>query len=229
MITNWKTYRPRLSPAMVVALLALIVALSTPAQAAMERLARGSVGTAQLKDGAVTTPKIRNGAVTNGKIRAGAVTNPRIRNGAVTNAKIENSAVTGVKVRDGSVGLGDLSAAARPRLPEYRGAEFGNWVVLPQSEWTTVARLDLPPGQWAVFGKGILSTSSATCDLMSGGQVRDRIEAGAYAGETEVTVPMNVGQRVVLSTAGSVEIRCIGWSPQTRVGDFKIHAIQVRS
>ena len=57
----------RPSPALVVAMAALFVALSGTAYAAVE-LPRNSVGTAQLRSGAVTTTKLHNGAVTSNKV-----------------------------------------------------------------------------------------------------------------------------------------------------------------
>jgi hypothetical protein len=59
----------RPSPAMVVACLALLVALGGTSVAAVNQLARNSVGTAQLQFGAVTNPKIRNSAVTSIKVQ----------------------------------------------------------------------------------------------------------------------------------------------------------------
>lgn len=52
-------------------MLSLLVAVGTTSYAA--GLARGSVGTAQLREGAVTTPKIREGAVTGAKVRDGSI------------------------------------------------------------------------------------------------------------------------------------------------------------
>lgn len=53
----------RPSPALIVAVLALVVALMPPATAAVQRLAAGSVGTRELKGGAVTSAKVRNGSL----------------------------------------------------------------------------------------------------------------------------------------------------------------------
>ena len=60
------------SPALVVSLIALFVALGGTSYAAVTAVPANSVGTAQLKNGAVTTPKIANGAVTAAKIAGGA-------------------------------------------------------------------------------------------------------------------------------------------------------------
>ena len=58
----------RPSPAMVVACLALLVAMSGTGIAAATQLARNSVGPLQLQNGAVTNPKIRNNAVNSSKV-----------------------------------------------------------------------------------------------------------------------------------------------------------------
>ena len=65
------------SPAMIVAIVALIAALGGSAYAATK------VGTKQLKKNAVSTLKIKNDAVTAAKIANNAVTGAKIANGAV--------------------------------------------------------------------------------------------------------------------------------------------------
>jgi len=60
----------RPSPAMIVACLALLVALSGTGVAAVGQLARNSVGTPQLKDSAVTNAKLKNNAVNSAKVAA---------------------------------------------------------------------------------------------------------------------------------------------------------------
>src|SRR3954454_5344372 len=63
-----KFSRPkRPSPAMVLAMVALILALAGTAYAGTQ-LSRNSVGTFQLRNGSVTTAKIHKGAVTSAKI-----------------------------------------------------------------------------------------------------------------------------------------------------------------
>ena len=63
-----KILRRRPSPAMVVACLALLVALTGTSVAAVNQLGRNTVGPLQLKNGAVTNPKLRNNAVTSAKV-----------------------------------------------------------------------------------------------------------------------------------------------------------------
>ena len=54
---------------MIVACFALLVALGGTSVAAVNQLARNSVGTPQLRNGAVTNPKIRNNAINSSKVR----------------------------------------------------------------------------------------------------------------------------------------------------------------
>ena len=63
-----KILRRRPSPAMVVACLALLVALTGTSVAAVNQLGRNTVGPLQIKNGAVTNPKLRNNAVTSAKV-----------------------------------------------------------------------------------------------------------------------------------------------------------------
>lgn len=66
------------SPAMIVAIVALVAALAGSAYAAKK------IGSHQLKKNAVTTKKISDGAVTSGKLANGAVTSGKLAKGAVS-------------------------------------------------------------------------------------------------------------------------------------------------
>jgi hypothetical protein len=75
-----KTFRPRFpSPALVVSIVALVVALGGTSYAAFT-LPKNSVGTNQLKNGAVTTAKIKNHAVTKAKLNLAGVVAPSASN-----------------------------------------------------------------------------------------------------------------------------------------------------
>jgi hypothetical protein len=109
----------RPSPALVVAVLALVAALAGSAVAAdpfattaakkvtkkkVKKIANKQIekrlpwGTEDIGDGAVTTEKIDDDAVTSGKIARGAVRTGKIEDGAVTGPKINNGAVGGNKL-----------------------------------------------------------------------------------------------------------------------------------
>jgi hypothetical protein len=61
--------RLKVSPALVVASLALLVALGETGWATFQQIRPNSVGTQQIRAGAVTAPKIKTAAVTTNKIR----------------------------------------------------------------------------------------------------------------------------------------------------------------
>lgn len=85
MLTKHATRAP--SPAFVISLIALFVALGGTTYAATS-LPKNSVGTRQLKRSAVTSPKIRNGAVTASKINTQGLVVPS----AVHAASADNAA-----------------------------------------------------------------------------------------------------------------------------------------
>jgi hypothetical protein len=106
------------SPAMVVALIALFVALGGTSYAAMNSLPPNSVGTAQLKPNAVASAKIAAGAVTPRTLSAAALApepwhevgtpgQPAFQNGC-TNAASTTQHVAYYKDREGVVHLKGL-------------------------------------------------------------------------------------------------------------------------
>jgi hypothetical protein len=97
--------RQRRSPASVIALLALVVALSGGSA-----WAAATIGTAQIKNGAVTTAKLADGAVKTGRVSNGAITSAKVASGAVTAGKIANNAVTSAKIANGQVVGPDLGS-----------------------------------------------------------------------------------------------------------------------
>ena len=88
------------SPAMIVALVALFVALGGAAYAGVT-LSNNSVKSATIKNGEVKTADLTNSAV--------------------TNLKLKNNAVNSAKVKNGSLEAADLSAAAQAALKGLKG------------------------------------------------------------------------------------------------------------
>jgi hypothetical protein len=78
--------RRRPSPATVIALIALFLALGGTTYALS--IPRNSVGTAQLRNSAVTQSKIRAGAVSQTRLKAQSVTNTKIANNVITAGKL---------------------------------------------------------------------------------------------------------------------------------------------
>ena len=98
--------RRRPSPAMVVACIALLVALSGTGIAAVAALPNNSVGTAQLK----------GNSVTNGKLAANAVTGPKVKNGSLQKADFAAG-----QLPAGKTGPAGPAGRRRPRRPGRGG------------------------------------------------------------------------------------------------------------
>src|SRR3954454_7238636 len=102
---------------MIVALIALVAALSGTAYAA---LGKNSVGTRQLKSKAVTSGKIANNAVTSAKVAKGSLTGEDINVNALGTVPTATSAASA-----GNAGtVGGHFAACPGGTPLIRGACF---------------------------------------------------------------------------------------------------------
>ncbi len=94
-MSQLRTRRP--SPALVISILALFVALGGSAYAATK------VGTKDIKANAITSAKIKKNAVTTAKIKKNAVTTAKIKKDAVTGAKVKESTLGTVPSATNSV------------------------------------------------------------------------------------------------------------------------------
>jgi hypothetical protein len=158
------------SPAMCVALIALVVATSGTTYAAIH------IGTKQIRDNAVTSSKIRNGAVKNidlarnsvvtAKIVASAVTGLQIKDGGVGGPDLANDSVTSNKVRDGAVGTGDLANGAVTG-PKLRAGAIGTSSIADGSIGSSkiadgsIVAADIKDGE-VVKGSGRILTAAVT-------------------------------------------------------------------
>ena len=108
----------RPTPALIVGLIALVVALTGSALAApantvkSKQIVDQAVKTKDIRDAAVTTPKLADAAVTTPKLANAAVTTPKLADNAVTTPKIADNAVDSAKIADFSVANADLAANA---------------------------------------------------------------------------------------------------------------------
>jgi hypothetical protein len=188
------------SPALAVAVVALVVALGGTSYAVVR------VGTKQIRNNAITSAKIRNGQVKNvdlarnsvvtAKILASAVTGLQIRDASVGNADLGNDSVSGAKVRGGAIGNSDLANDA------VTGAKIraGN-----------VGESDLATD--AVTGTKIKDGSVAAADLadasITAGKIKDGevVEGNGRVLSTAVTLPDGTGFTTLLSVPGLGALR----------------------
>lgn len=178
------------SPAMGVALIALVVAMGGSSYAALR------IGTKQIKDNAVTSAKIRNGGVKNvdlarnsvvtAKIVAGAVTGLQIRDASVGNADLGNDSVSGAKVRGGAIGNSDLATDA-VTTTKLRAASVGNSDLADNS----------------IGSSKVADGTLTAADIKDG----DVVEGNGRILATAVTLPDGAGATALLSAPGLGALR----------------------
>lgn len=110
-----KWMRP--SPAMVVAVISLLVSLSGAAYAGMT-VSQDSIGSKELKRGAVKTGNVRDEAVTPKKLAHEAVEKSKIRKKAVDTAQLSSDSVNASKIQAGTIQPEHLSPTATVAGPQ---------------------------------------------------------------------------------------------------------------
>lgn len=141
--------RLRVSPAMVVACVALSVALGGTSVAAIQALPKNSVGAKQLKKNAVTGPKIKANAVTGAKVAGNSLTGADVNESTLT--KVPAAATADTAAPTGAAG-GDLAGtypAPTIGLGKVTPAKFG---AIPQ------ARVQKTVAQSITSGVGVFTT-----------------------------------------------------------------------
>ena len=138
----------RLTYANVVSTLALFLVLAGGAAYAA-KVAKKSVGPAQLKANAVTTAKIKANSVTTRKIKRNAVANGKIKNGAVESEKIADGSVSSTTSteprcpsRGSSQGARQLEAGGH-RIVQALSAHRSHYIQAPTENDTFIGALDV--------------------------------------------------------------------------------------
>lgn len=151
MFRTLRSLRP--SPAMIVALLALAVALGGTSYAAI-RLPAGSVTTKTIKNGAVTRAKIKNNAINSSKIADRSLTSADIADNSLTGADINPAALATMNVPQAANSDHAGAAAALDKV-NYRTVQ-GSVPPAPSIDTSAhaLATAGCDPGQ-RVIGGGV--------------------------------------------------------------------------
>jgi hypothetical protein len=116
----------RLSPAMVVAFIALLVALGGTSYA-IQALPKASVGAKQLKNNAVTSKKIKNGVVNSNKVKNGSLLSADFKAGQLPAGPQGPRGLTGERGERGERGLQGEVGPPGPATGAAGGALAGNY------------------------------------------------------------------------------------------------------
>lgn len=173
----------RVSPSLVISIIALFVALGGASYAAI-KIPKNSVGTKQLKKKAVGTKQLKAGAVGSGQLKALSV----------TGAKLGNDAVDSAKVKNGSLRLEDFEPG-QLESNAYVGVKEASPLVSIGTSSAPVVTTDtgLPAGNYLIFARlnvvgGSSGASSVTCSI---------------AGDAAQAVTIDNNTNVALSLSGS--------------------------
>lgn len=175
-----KTRSFRISPAMILSIVALFVALGGSAYAVgigkntvrSPQIVDGSVRTVDVRDNAVNAAKVAPDAIGNEELAENSVTSQQVVDETLTNADLGAASVTSSEITDGAVGSADVSdnsltandlandsvGAAELQASSVRASELGGIIQVSN--------------EVAIKGDGNASTSVACpagTDVISGG------------------------------------------------------------
>jgi hypothetical protein len=146
-----KTRSLRPSPAMIIACLALVLALTGSAIAA--GVAKNSVRSAQIVDGAVRTVDVHDGAITSAKVSDDSLAATDLAPDAVGNSEIADNAVSAPEVAPDSLTANDLG-------PESVGAN--------EIATDAVGSIEISPGAVHAGELATITTVSNTVPIEGG-------------------------------------------------------------
>lgn len=195
------------SPALVVAVIALVVATGGTSYA-VAKLPRNSVGAIQIKRDAVTSAKVKAQAI--------------------TTAKLADGSVTGAKVLDGSLTGADLAAGTLAAA--YRSdRDASTPLPLSSSSTTVLSTPTLPAGSYVLLARanvretgGALTT--ATCSIGDDAAQAIPLASGDV-------VALSLVATTTLSSAGTASLSCLETSGggALEVRQASVTAIRVES
>jgi hypothetical protein len=139
--------------------------LGTIAVAGGPAMASGLINGRDIKRGTITATKLAPNSITAAKVRDGAITSRKLATGAVTAAAVAPGAIDGSKIRDQSLGIAELSMAARAAL--YGGPAGAGSVTT-----TTIA-------DGAVTAGKLASGAVETASVADGAITAAKLAAGA--------------------------------------------------
>lgn len=225
----------RLTPSLVISVIALIVALGGVGYAAV-KIPKNSVGTKQLKKKAVSTAKLKKGAVTTARLKKNAVSTGKIKKNAVNSARLKDWAVTDAKLKPDSVNSSKVADASLLRGDFAQGQINGDaWI--GQRDTTTLLDLTgtaqdvavtpvLPAGSYVLAGRANILGGP------TGSRLICSLEADAAQNVTVAPsgmLPLSMSSVAVLTEPGPITLSCSKSSGTPRVAQAHVIATSVNS
>jgi hypothetical protein len=219
MLNRFRGRRP--SPALVVAIVAVVLSMAGTAVAARALITSSS------------------------QIRAGVVNSGDVKDGSLTGRDLKASSVTADKVKNGTLTLDDLATDAKGALQSegtqaqeaYR--KEGPAAVAPGATARVATLRNLAPGVYAIFAKTVITADEPQSGLLKQGQSvsghcaldagGDRDEARTMLGGPGAMSPGTVHLQITRSfaSAGTVALDCDVEPSKWRATDTSIVAIRL--
>lgn len=193
----------RITPSLVISVLALIVALGGASYAAL-KLPRNSVGTKQLKKNAVTAKKLRSGSVTTRKLKGNAVTSAKVKDGTLKAADLAPDVLPGktwYAERD-TVPLFDVTANFQPVVQTP---------VLPAGTYLVVARANV---------LGSAAISSLICSTANDA-------AQNFTVASNGVLPLSMNGIKVLDEPATIDLNCNKSSGTPQIAQAHVIATRI--
>lgn len=198
--------KERITPSLVISILALAVALGGVSYAAI-KIPKNSVGTKQLKRNAVSTVKLKKNAVTAGKIRNGSINSSKVRNGTLSEADLAPGVIPG-----------QTWEAKRPSDPVFIDLNLDLQIIAETPE--------LPAGNYVVSGRanvlGSAGSSTVLCTMESDVAQNFTVPAGAV-------FPLALSATAVLTEPGPISMKCNRSAGDPRIAQAHVIATRVPS
>lgn len=199
-------FRPRISPAMAVALLALFVALGGGSYAAIQ----ARIGSAQIIDNSILSRDVHDGTLQSADVRDGTLQSADVSDGTLTASDLAS---------------GLLADGFSAHKESFR-------LTAPPASPVSVTHLDLPAGSYVVFAKLWSSfpisgfADSVECRLVAGGDSdRTWVTQDALLGYSSIA--LNVVHQFTAPGTADLICRHLYRSDDTTLFDIKITAIRL--
>ena len=234
----------RVSPAMVVACLALFVALAGTSIAAVSQLVpRNSVGTVQLKNNAVSTAKVRNNSITTAKVLNRTLRAADFALGQIPPGPAGPAGPPGAAGPAGPAGTGATVAFAVTAGPNATTTTSASYVDVPNAS----ASVTVPAGGAATLlltftGESACSGGDGFCRvriLVDGNEAEPAVntdfafDSSDGNTETSASYESHAVQRSVAGVAAGAHTVTVKYSvfgtPTLRLDDWSLSVLALRS